>query len=259
MTWTTPAGRYPTAYKKMLKEPHLLIAGATGSGKSVLLNGLIYTALFDAPCETQFILCDPKMVELDRYKSLPHVLRYAETTEDIDLALQEAHRLMMARFAAMKRAGQVETTGRDIYIIVDELADLVTRGADKAENKLKSSIESSIESIGKLGRAAHVHLILATQDPSRKTLKASIVKNMVAKVALRCDEAIDSRQIIGRAGAELLPRYGELLYKTPETSAPVHYVNVPMIPPEQIAAQVKWWTDQTRPFQFLRKLFKKTA
>lgn len=259
MTWTTPAGRYPTAYKKMLKEPHLLIAGATGSGKSVLLNGLIYTALFDAPCETQFILCDPKRVELSRYKDLPHVLRLAKDTASIDLALREAYQIMMARYATMERKGQVETDERDIYVIVDEFAKLVLRGANREENRLKKSIEASIEEIAELGRAAHVHLILATQAPNRQTLKANITLNLVSRVALHCDSAIESRQIIGRAGAELLPRYGELLYKTPETSAPVHYVNVPMIPPEQIAAQVKWWTDQTKPFQFLRKMFKKTA
>lgn len=259
-TWTTPAGKSYRLYDSMLAQPHLLIAGATGSGKSVILNGLIYEALYKAPCEAQLILCDPKRVELSRYKDLPHVLRLAKDTASIDAALREAYQIMMARFARMEQSGQVETDERDIYVIVDEFAKLVLRGADREENKLKKSIEASIEEIAELGRAAHVHLILATQAPNRQTLKANITLNLVSRVALHCDSAIESRQIIGRAGAELLPRYGELLYKTPETCGPVHYVNVPMIPAEEIAARVQWWADQKpQKTGFLRRLFKKTA
>lgn len=256
-TWTTPGGKPYLLYQDMLSQPHILIAGSTGSGKSVILNGLIYTALFKAPCQTQFILCDPKRVELSRYKDLPHVLRLAKDTASIDAALKEASRIMMARFAKMERSGQVETDERDIYVIVDEFAKLVLRGADREENKLKKSIEASIEQIAELGRAARVHLILATQAPNRQTLKANITLNLVSRVALHCDSAIESRQILGKSGAELLPRYGELLYKTPETCDPVHYVDVPMIPADDIAARVQWWTDQKpQKTGFLRKLFK---
>ena len=75
--YTTPTGEYYTLYKDMLSQPHLLIAGATGSGKSVVINGLVYTALYDSPARVQFILIDPKRVELVEYKQLPHTIKYA--------------------------------------------------------------------------------------------------------------------------------------------------------------------------------------
>lgn len=257
MKWTTPSGQRYDLYADMLAQNHLLIAGATGSGKSVVLNALIYTALYKAPSEAAFVLCDPKMVELSRYARLPRVLRYADTLENIASALQMAHSLMMERFKAMKRTGHVETTERDIYVIVDEFADLVTKGADRKENAVRKACEGYIESIGKLGRAAHVHLILATQAPSRATLRANITLNMTARLALHCDSAIESRQIIGRPGAELLPRYGQGIYKTPER---IDTWELPMIPQEAIAERIKWWTDQKPSMGgFLRRLFCKTS
>lgn len=252
MKWITPSGPRYDLYADMLAQNHLLIAGATGSGKSVVLNALIYTALYKSPNDVAFVLCDPKMVELSRYAKLPHVLRYADTLQDISSALQMAHGLMMNRFRDMKRAGQVETAERDIYVIVDEFADLVTRGADRKENATRKSCEGYIESIGKLGRAAHVHLILATQSPNRQTIKANIVLNMTARLALHCDSAIESRQIIGHPGAELLPMYGQGIYKTPRE---MDTWNLPMIPQVDIAERIKWWTNQTG---FLRRLFCKT-
>lgn len=250
MKWTTPAGEIYTLYKSMLKESHLLIGGATGSGKSVVINALIYTALYKAPTEAAFVLCDTRMVELSRYAKLPHVLRYADTLSDITNALQMAHALMMDRFKAMKRSGHVETADRDIYVIVDELADLVTKGANRQENALRKSCEGYIESIGKLGRAAHVHLILTTQAPNRQTLKANIVLNVTARLALHCDSSIESRQMIGRSGAEFLPKYGQGIYKTPEG---MDTWNLPMIPQEDISERIKWWTNQNG---FLSKLFR---
>lgn len=251
MKWTTPSGPRYDLYADMLQQSHLLIAGATGSGKSVVLNALIYTALYKAPSEAAFVLCDPKMVELSRYAKLPHVLRYADTLQDISAALQMAHALMMNRFRDMKRTGQVETTERDIYVIVDEFADLVIRGANRQENAMKKACEGYIESIGKLGRAAHVHLILATQAPNRQTIKANIVLNMTARLALHCDSPIESRQIIGRPGAELLPMYGQGIYKTPRE---METWELPMVPQADISERIKWWTNQNG--GFLSRLFR---
>lgn len=247
-TWTTPAGCTSQLYKDMLKQNHLLIAGATGSGKSVMINGLIYTALYKAPSEVGFILCDPKMVELSRYNKLPHVLRYADTLKGIADALTYAHNIMMNRFSAMKRAGEVETSDKDIYIIVDEYADLVTRGADREENKLRSACEAKIESIGKLGRAAHVHLILATQAPNRKTLKANIVLNMTARVALRCEFPIESNQIIGEPWAVTLPDprtegIAKCYYKR---NLKLTRCEFEKVPDEEIQRIIDHWTAQTR-------------
>lgn len=256
MKWTTPSGTRYDLYADMLQQVHLLIAGATGSGKSVVLNALIYTALYKAPSEVSFIMVDPKMVELSRYAKLPHVLRYADTLENIASALQMAHSLMMERFRCMKRTGQTETDERDIYVIVDEFADLVTKGADRQENKIRTACEGYIESIGKLGRAAHVHLILATQAPNRRTIKANIVLNMTATLALRCKYPTESRQLIGNDWATTLPdpqqeHRAEGYYSHGLT---LERWNLPMIPQEDIAERIRWWTNQNG--GFLRRLFK---
>lgn len=256
MIWKRPISTYSELYDNMLQQAHLLIAGATGSGKSVVINALIYTALRKAPCQVSFILCDPKMVELSRYEHLPHTLRYADTLDGIADALSYAHKLMMDRFRDMKRAGQVETTERDIYVIVDEFADLVTRGPDRNENKLRATCEQYVESIGKLGRAAHVHLILATQAPNRKTLKANIILNMTAKLALRCMYPIESKQIIGIPNAVNLPdpKFAHKAQGYYQHGLELSLYNLPMIPAEDISARIKWWMDQ-KPKGFLARLF----
>lgn len=249
ITWTTPGGQLCNLYQNMLEQNHLLIAGATGSGKSVVINALIYTATFKAPCDVKFILCDPKMVELNRYEKLPHTLKYADTLSGIKSALEYAHGLMMGRFAEMKRRGQVETKDYDVYVIVDEFADLVTKGANKQENATKRACEAYIESIGKLGRAAHVHLILATQAPNRQTLKANILLNMTARLALRCMYPIESKQIIGIPAAVTLPD------PKVEHRAESYYLhglelerwNLPMIPDKDIRARIEHWRKQKRP------------
>lgn len=255
MKWKTPSGITYDLYEDMLQQAHLLIAGTTGSGKSVVINALIYTALFNAPCQASFILCDPKMVELSRYERLPHTLKYADTLPGIASALEYAHKLMMDRFRDMKRSRIVETTEEDIYVIVDEFADLVTRGPDRAENKLRAACEQYVESIGKLGRAAHVHLILATQAPNRKTLKANIILNMTAKLALRCMYPIESKQIIGIPNAVNLPdpKIEHRAQGYYQHGLELERFNLPMIPQEKIAKQIKWWMDQ-KP-GFLRNLF----
>lgn len=244
--WITPPGKFYHLYKDMLSQNHLLIAGVNGSGKSVLINALVYTALQEAPTDCKFILCDPKMVELVRYQDLPHTLRYADTLEGIAAALESAHKTMMERFSDMKKRRVVEWEGQHIYIIVDEFADLVCKGPDRAENKLRSSCEQYIESISKLGRAAHVHLILATQAPNRKTLKANILLNMTARVGLRCMFPIESKQIIGTDMCCTLPN--------PKTSgrAEAYYFKdlslerweIPMIPAEDIKERIEWWESQ---------------
>lgn len=264
MTYTTPGGTRHSLYGDMLKQNHLLIAGATGSGKSVVINALIYTALLNGPGKSAFILCDPKMVELSRYRRLPHVLEYADTLEGIAEALTYAHDIMMARFSRMKAAGEVETSERDIHIIVDEFADLVTRGADREENKLRTICESKIESIGKLGRAAHVHLILATQAPNRKTIKANIVLNMTARVALRCEYPTESKQIIGQPWAVDLPdpkveHRAEAYYKH---GLELDLCNIPMIDPDEIRRVIAHWEAQKpeepeKKKSIFKRLFKK--
>lgn len=256
MTWTTPAGQTYTIYKDMLSQAHLLIAGTTGSGKSVVLNALICTTLYKSPAQVGFVLCDPKMVELAKYSKLPHTLKYADTLSGIASALEWAHGEMMFRFREMKRRGQVETSEKDIYIFIDEFANLVCKGPDRTENKIRATCEQYIESIGKLGRAAHMHLIMATQAPNRQTLKANILLNMTARLALRCLFPIESRQIIGIPDAVNLPdpmteHRAEGIY---QHGMELERYHIPMIPQDETNRLINWWMDQ-KPKGFLWRLF----
>ncbi len=115
--WYTPAGQASNNCLDMLKHPHLLIAGSTGSGKSVLINSLIYTALYKPPTECLFILIDPKRVELVEYKNLPHCLLYASEPKDIANAINKAVYFMEERYKRMQAAGIKKSTEADIYII----------------------------------------------------------------------------------------------------------------------------------------------
>ena len=233
--WTTPGGMAYNILLDMLAQPHLLIAGSTGSGKSVLINSLIYTALLQSPGTVQFVLIDPKLTELDKYKRLPHCIKYADTLPDINKALELCAAIMTDRNKRTKRRRQTQSTEPHIYIVVDEYADLVTKAQ-------KSAIDNIIE-LSRLGRAANMHLILATQSPSRQVITAAIKANMTSRVALRCEERIESRQIINRAGAEDLPNYGYGLYRTPAIREP-EIVPIHLTDPAEIQTRIKWWTKQ---------------
>ena len=124
--WKTPELDYYNLYADMLQQPHLLIAGATGSGKSVVINGMMTTALKDSPAAVQFILIDPKRVELVDYKELPHTLRYSSEPGEMIQALQEAITMTDNRYRDMARQHVKKYGGGAVYVVIDELADLMT-------------------------------------------------------------------------------------------------------------------------------------
>lgn len=254
--WRTPSGKCYNLYKDMLSNSHLLVAGCTGSGKSVLINALIYTALFKAPSEVKFIFCDSKMIELRRYRDLPHTIRYADTLEGIASALEYAHKTVMNRLRAIEKSNLTETTDNDIYVVIDGFDILVARGSNKAENKIRSICEQHTENISRLGRPAHVHLILSTQAPNRKTIRDSIILNMTAKVALLCMFPIESKQIIGVPNAVNLPdpkRTGHAeAYYLADSS--LGRWEIPMIQLEDIDKRIQWWMDQ-KPKGIFTRLF----
>lgn len=231
--WKTPGGTAAAVCLDMLEQPHILIAGSTGSGKSVLVNSLIYTALYKAPHRLQLVLIDPKRVELIDYKELPHTLGYASEPDDIAAALMRAVDMMEVRYKRMQKARQKQSTEPDIYIIVDEFADLMTTQ--------KRETMPQIIRLAQLGRAANLHLVLATQRPTRDIITGQIKVNIDARVALRCPTAQDSRNIINTSGAETLPRYGCGYYLTPKGC---ELIIIPMTPPGEIAERVKWWEAQ---------------
>lgn len=234
-TYTTPGGSVSRLTLDILNQPHTLIAGATGSGKSVLLNSTLCTALHFLPSEKSFVLIDPKRVELVQYAGLPHTLCYASERFDIRNALHTAVNLMENRYRRMQAAGVKRYAGTEVYIIIDEYADLVTTD--------KKAVLGPLCRIAQLGRAAGVHLIVATQRPTRDIVNGQIKVNIDSRLALRCPTAQDSRNIINVKGAETLPRYGEGLYLTPETLQPVR-VKIPYTSDEEINRLCAWWRSQ---------------
>jgi len=232
-TYTTPGGTVSRLALDLLNQPHALIAGATGSGKSVMINSIIFTALHFAPSEKELILIDPKRVELIDYQKIPHTRLYASKSAEIVRTLSAAVDLMERRFIYMQRRRLKEWPHEHTYIIVDEFADLITTQ--------KRQTVPNICRIAQLGRAARVHLILATQRPTRDIITGQIAVNIDARLALRCPTAQDSRNIIHQTGAEMLPRYGQGLYLTPETMHPVPVI-IPYTPPEEINRIITHWT-----------------
>jgi len=213
----------------LLSRPHILIAGSTGSGKSVLINSMLYTLLTYQPTEKQIVLIDPKRVELYAYKNVPHCTGYASEIPDIIVLLQKACDVMDARYKEMQKEGKRMYEGTDIYIVIDEFADIMV---------LTNEAEPLIQRLGQLGRAARVHLIIATQAPNRTVLKANIVLNLTDRIALHCNDKIESRQILGQAGAELLPQYGMGIYKT---SGKLARMEIPLTSEQALADRINFW------------------
>ena len=235
--YKTPSGEVYTLYKDMLKQPHLLVAGATGSGKSVVINGLIYTALYDSPAAVQFILIDPKRVELAEYSRLPHTLKYSSEPGDMVQALQYAMQITETRYKAMQAQGVRKYQGGAVYVIIDELADLMTTN--------RRQVQPLLQRLAQVGRAANVHIIAATQCPLAAVSPTPIKVNFDSRVALRTRSRQDSRNILEVAGCECLPRYGQGYYMTP---AGLQLYNIPMITDAERQRVIDHWTHKTRLF-----------
>ena len=233
--YTTPGGEVYKMYADMLRQPHLLVAGATGSGKSVVINGIVSTALHDSPAKVQFILIDPKRVELAQYKKLPHTLMYASEPAQIMQALQKAMLLTESRYKDMQKAGEKKYNGSAVYLIIDELADIMTAYGRKAA--------PIIQRLAQIGRAANIHIIAATQCPLSTVIPTPIKVNFDARVALRTRSAQDSRNILGFNGCEELPRYGQGFYMTPDGT---NKTTIPMVSDDEVQQLVTYW-QTTRP------------
>lgn len=229
--YVSPGGAYYKIYEHMAQQTHLLVAGATGSGKSVIINGIIYTTLLDTPDKKRFILIDPKRVDLVKYKRVPHVIQYASEPDEIEQALKLATNLMDLRYGDMQKRGIEMYDGSDVYVIIDELADLMLTN--------KRIYSPLIQRLTQLGRAARVHCIIATQCPLREIISTPIKCNVDSRIGLRTRSAQDSRNILGMTGCEKLPRYGQGYYMTPDG---LKLYNIPMYEPEKIANIVSYWT-----------------
>ena len=232
--WTTPAGEFPRLYYDILNNAHILIAGASGSGKSVVINGLIYTALYKSPASVRFICIDLKRVELLDYKNLPHSIAYADDVKSALDALQYALDIIEKRFAIMEKQRVKLYNGPDIYVIIDEMADLLTTA--------KRQAVPLIQRICQIGRAARVHLIGATQHIP--TIPTAIRVNFDCRLGLRTQTKQDSRNIIGVNGCEILPRYGYGFYIRPEG---MQLYKLPMIDENRLKTMVDYWIKNKKP------------
>ena len=236
MRYTTPGGSIFSLYKDMLQRPHLLIAGATGAGKSVLINSLISTAVYDSPAVCQFILLDPKTTELWPWARLPHSISYAYDTGDMIKALRQSVEIMENRLHHMHACGERVWQGSHIYVIIDELADLLTTA--------KAEAVPLLQRICQLGRAAGIHCIAATQCLLASVLPTQVRVNFSAVVCLRTATKQQSRFICDKPGAELFPdpkAEGKALafYRT---GADINQFQVYAVPEEEQARLVSWWT-----------------
>lgn len=235
--YITPGGSIYTIYRELAERPHLLIAGATGSGKSVALNGIIYTSLLiHSPFECQFCLIDPKKVELVQYKDLPHTARYASETIDIVRSLQWAVDETESRFSRMQLKKIKEYDGPHLYVIIDELADLMTT--------MKKETLPLLQRLAQIGRAARVHVIACTQNVMAVTIPTVLKCNFPAVLGLRTATAQQSRFLIATPGCEMLPNpktegkgYGFL-----RDGADLQKYQLHMYQDDEIQTVVNYWT-----------------
>jgi S-DNA-T family DNA segregation ATPase FtsK/SpoIIIE len=241
--------------------PHLLIAGSTGSGKSVAINAFIMSMLYKAtPEEVRLILVDPKRLELGNYEGVPHLHTPIITEPKLaSNALRNAVREMERRLKVLAEKGvrNIDQYNRlfdsstpslfedgsearplpFIVIIIDELADLMMLDGQ--------NVEASITRLAQMARAVGIHLILATQRPSVDVITGLIKANFPARMSFRVATKIDSRTILDANGAEALLGRGDMLY-LPNGSARVHRVHAPFVTEKEIAAVVEFWRAQAQ-------------
>lgn len=247
----------------LARMPHLLVAGATGAGKSVCLNCLLLSLVYrNDPEHVKLLLVDPKRIELAVYSSLPHLVHPVVT--DMHLAknaLEWAVYEMEQRYEAMARTGvrhittynqKLSEMGDDIpedmrdlkpfpylVIVVDELADMMMTAAKE--------VEGSIVRLAQLARASGIHLILATQRPSVDVVTGIIKANFPSRIAFQVSSKHDSRTILDGVGAEYLLGHGDMLFK--QSGGNIQRVHGAFVGDDEIARVVNYWEKQ-RPQRF---------
>lgn len=226
--------------------PHLLIAGTTGSGKSVCVNSLLACLLINnSPANLRLILVDPKRVELTGYNGIPHLLApVIVEAEQVVGALQWVQREMDARYHRFSQVGArniVDYNNKNspalpyMVVLIDELADLMMLAPDETER--------SLTRLAQLARATGIHLVLATQRPSVDVVTGLIKANFPARIAFAVASGTDSRVILDQPGAERLLGRGDMLFQAPDAAAPARIQGVWVSDPE-IQRVVDFWRNQ---------------
>jgi S-DNA-T family DNA segregation ATPase FtsK/SpoIIIE len=270
--WTDFSGNLPLIFgkgltgkiiiKDLTKMPHLLIAGATGSGKSVLVNALLCGMLMKySPDYIKFILVDPKMVELPPYNGIPHLLTPVITdVEKVVYSLDWLIVEMKKRFRIFNKAGirNIQEYNQKmgypalpyICLVVDEMADLMlTSGVD---------VENKIVRLAQMARATGIHLILATQRPSVDVITGLIKANIPARVGMNVATSTDSRVILDMNGAENLLGNGDMLFRDPSSSRPFR-IQGAFLSNEEISRITKHARDQAENHRYNKEVIKPTT
>lgn len=232
------------------KMPHLLVAGATGSGKSVSINSMVMSILFKAtPSDTKMLMIDPKLIELSAYEGIPHLLspvitnpkEAAESLKKMAIEMERRYRVLAEQAARNIESYNIQVGVEDklpyIVIIIDELADLMFTSANE--------VEDSITRLAQMGRASGIHLILATQRPSVDVITGIIKANFSARIAFQVSSKVDSRTILDTHGAEQLLGKGDMLLMLP--GARIIRVHGALITEEEIRAVTEFIRSQGSP------------
>jgi DNA segregation ATPase FtsK/SpoIIIE, S-DNA-T family len=241
------------------KMPHLLIAGTTGSGKSVGINAIIMSLLFRlSPDECKFIMIDPKMLELSVYDGIPHLLMPVVTdAKNAVMALKWVLDEMEARYRKMSKIGvrnisgynakvkMNPTSGLDkmpfIVVIVDEMADLMIVSG--------KAVEASIQRLSQMARAAGIHLILATQRPSVDVITGVIKANLPTRLSFQVTSSVDSRTILGAIGAEKLLGMGDMIFMPAGTK--MIRLHAPFVADSEVASVVDYLKANNPPPEYV--------
>lgn len=236
------------------KMPHLLVAGATGSGKSVCLNTIIASLLVSAtPDQVQILMIDPKRVELTVYNGIPHLIKDVITDARMAAgALFEMTKEMDVRYERFAKAGvrKIEEYNAKypdeklpyVVIVIDELADLMLVAPAK--------VETTIMRLAQLARATGIHLIVATQRPSVDVITGLIKANIPSRIAFAVSSQVDSRTILDMSGAERLLGRGDMLYLPIDAPKPVRAQGA-LITGSEVNRLVDFWAKQGRPENLL--------
>jgi S-DNA-T family DNA segregation ATPase FtsK/SpoIIIE len=238
-------------YTDLAKMPHLLIGGATNSGKSIGLASLIMSLIFrNTPKDVRFVLVDPKRVEFTLFDGIPHlmcpVVRDAKQTPAV---LRALWREMDRRYDRFSEAGVRNIDGWNqkasfqdkmpyIVVVIDELADLMIQAA--------AEVETAICRLAQLARATGIHLVVATQRPSVDVITGTIKANISSRVAFAVTSQVDSRTILDGAGAERLIGRGDMLFMPIDASKPVRIQGC-YVSEQEVERVCKFWKDQERP------------
>jgi S-DNA-T family DNA segregation ATPase FtsK/SpoIIIE len=244
--------------------PHLLIAGSTGTGKSVFINSLMMSILYKAsPDDVKLVLVDPKRLELNLYENIPHLIAPVVTDPKIaSNVLRNATREMEKRLKLLAQRGvrNIEQYNRTfqkaqslslfenveesehkplpyLVIVIDELADLMMVDTN--------NVEESITRLAQMARAVGIHLILATQRPSVDVITGLIKANFPARISFRVASKVDSRTILDSNGSESLLGKGDMLY-LPAGSARLHRIHGPLVSEDEIVAVCDFWRQQAQ-------------